>query len=433
VQPRQRAAELDAVFERWSMTQFTAAAGASAVSVAEVMTRLRDHLVAEAEIARAGRPADMPAPAPGFQPVPVPAALGEALAAFAEAHEPDDQVMLPPELAAATIAALAAEPHRQPGRARLDGVATGRAAEATGRARVLDQAHRLNDQQGAAGVVPLLEQLVAAPMPAPLHSLLRRAALQVMAEVERETARRERGSYPDRAVDPAMALVVASREVPPPPALAPPAAEASTPPPVPLLEPGKPVSQLMTAWIDHSKTSRRDETSEKTLLDRAVARDLFVEICGDLPINEVTTAVCEDFVEQLMAVPAMHGRGVFAGLSAREALELADRMDQEAELKRGADGRATTERRLAKGTINKHLSSLEGGLAKHMGLLAGASSPFVQARFAKKEVTASPSFVRRMPNDGLMRGMFHGPLFTGHDDSANRGAPGRPRAVACMC
>ncbi len=44
-----------------------------------------------------------------------------------------------------------------------------------------------------------------------------------------------------------------------------------------------------------ARGSHRDNTSEATLRDRAVARDPFVEICGDLPLNHLTRAACDAF------------------------------------------------------------------------------------------------------------------------------------------
>ncbi|SDB75018.1 hypothetical protein [Belnapia rosea] len=426
---RQRAAALDAGFERWVMARVLRAAEPGSVSLAETMVLLRDHLIAEAEMAAADREPDEPMPRPGFQPVPVSETLLSQLTTFAEGNT-GGEADLPADLAETAMAALAVVPRQPPGRPQVDGAGAARAAAGLGRARILKQAYVLNDQAAAAKMVPLIEELVGTAIPAQLHALLRRSALEVMAEVEREMAQRARGIRPDAALDPTMAMTLARVEVTPPVA-APPIAElpVATPPWVPAAPVAsgastETVSQIMTKWIEDSSKSRCDSTSEKTLRDRAVARDLFVEICGDLSLNQVTRAVCDDFVEQLMAVPAMHGRGEFADFTARQSLERADRMDQETEQKRGADGRTATVPRLAKGTINKHLSSLEGGLAKHMGLPPGSSSPIVQARFSKQEVEGSPAFVRRMPNDDLMRGMFHGPLFIGHDGSANRGAPG---------
>ncbi len=45
-------------------------------------------------------------------------------------------------------------------------------------------------------------------------------------------------------------------------------------------------------------------------------------------------------------------------------------------------------------------------------------------RFSKKDVRSAPAFVRRAPGDELLRAIFHGPLFTGHDGAAGRAKPG---------
>ena len=205
---RQRAAALDAGFERWVMGRVLGMAEPGAVSLAEAMARLRDHLIAEAEIAGAERAPDEPMPRPGFQSVAMPEALLNQLVGFADNHAAGE-ADLPADLAGATIDVLTTAPRQPPGRPRVDGAAAARAAGGLGRARMLKQAYVLNDQAAAAEVVPLIEELVGASIPAQLHALLRRSALEVMADVEREMALRARGIRPEAALDPTMALTLA--------------------------------------------------------------------------------------------------------------------------------------------------------------------------------------------------------------------------------
>ena len=205
---RQRAAALDAGFERWVMGRALGTAEPGAVSLAEAMAMLRDHLIAEAEMAGAECAPDEPMPQPGFQTVPMPDALLDQLVAFADNHSAGG-ACLPADLAEATTAALSAILRQPPGRPRIDGAAVARAVGGLGLARMLKQAYVLNDQAAAVEVVPLIEELVGAAIPAQLHALLRRSALEVMAEVEREMALRARGIRPEAALDPTMALTLA--------------------------------------------------------------------------------------------------------------------------------------------------------------------------------------------------------------------------------
>jgi hypothetical protein len=425
---RFRAALLDAGFERATMPPPSAAAAGTAVTLRDAMARLRDHLIAEHERTRAARPADPPRAAPRSEAIAFPPDLVEELVAYAERGGAAEGDELPEALAARACEALAGGPKPPPGPPTARGASAARAHAALGRAGVLAAALRANDLGVADRAMAAMEAATGAAVPPGLEGLARRAALRVLIDVQGENARRELGEYPPLPDDPVMDVAIA--EPAPLRSVAEPAALAVAPEP-PSEAPAtgeKTVSVLMAEWIGKSRSSRRKPVSNKVLRDRKVACDLFVELCGDLPPSRVTRALCERFVEDLLGVPAMHGRGGYAGLTAREAIEAADREEGEpmeaggVKTGRASDGASVA--RLSRATVNKHLSALEGGVAPHLGRPEGAPSPFAQARFSKKDVKSAPAFVRRAPNDELLRAIFHGPLFTGHDGAAGRAKPG---------
>ena len=405
-----------------------AAAAGTAVTLRDAMARLRDRLVAEQEQARAARPVDPPRAVPRSVAVPFPPDLVEDLVAFAERGGAAEGDELPEGLAARACEALAAGPKAAPGPKASRGASAARAQAALGRAGVLTAALRANNLAVADRAMTGMEEATGVAVPPELDAVARRAALRVLIDVQMENARRERGEYPRLPDDPAMDVAIAE------PAPLRSVAETAAVPvaPEPASEgpaPGEEtVSALMTEWIEKSRSSRRKTVSNKVLRDRKVACDLFVELCGDLPPSLVTRAVCERFVEDLLGVPVMHGRGEYAEMTAREAIEATDRRDEElkeaggAKTGRASDGASVA--RLSRATVNKHLSALEGGVAPYIGRPEGAPSPFAQVRFSKKDVKSAPAFVRRAPSDELLQAIFHGPLFTGNDGGAGRAKPG---------
>lgn len=80
-----------------------------------------------------------------------------------------------------------------------------------------------------------------------------------------------------------------------------PAAPPEHPPPDQL------ISTLATAQIERLKASKTKKRSGKALADYVVARDLLIELMGDLPIADVTRTACEQFKELLSTLPAMPG------------------------------------------------------------------------------------------------------------------------------
>ena len=100
------------------------------------------------------------------------------------------------------------------------------------------------------------------------------------------------------------------------------------------------------------------------------------------------------------------------------AITLADKLDEEVLLSMG--DHAPGIERLSYGTINKHLTSMQTCVGKHLRRNEQGKTPFLGVRFSKKEVRENPAFKRTELTDDRVLKIFTGPLFTGYGDSDGR-------------
>ncbi|WP_207537234.1 site-specific integrase [Sabulicella rubraurantiaca] len=183
------------------------------------------------------------------------------------------------------------------------------------------------------------------------------------------------------------------------------------------------VHELVARWGE-SRTSAApdaaedDEVRVSTASGRACVARLFLELMGPVVANEFTEQSAREFKRRLQRVPTMHGRGKeFRHLSVNEAIAKADALDA---------SRSPEERtpRLSRATINSHLSAMTPALDGHAPRNLKGELPTLAVRFSKKQVEAQQTFVRKQYDDRELRAFFSGSIYTGHDGSANRTAPG---------
>jgi hypothetical protein len=181
------------------------------------------------------------------------------------------------------------------------------------------------------------------------------------------------------------------------------------------------VSEVIAASISRMENATTKKRNAKSVRDYGVARTLFLELMGDMPVDAVTTDVCEQFRELLGSVPAMHGKGAaFAGMQAPESIAKAN-ADDDMALVTGDDPDAASQHaRLSYGTINKHLTSLQTCMGSRLTRDQNGQTPLLAVRFSKAEVRANPAFRRTQLTDERLVAIFHGPAFTGFGDGDNR-------------
>lgn len=85
-----------------------------------------------------------------------------------------------------------------------------------------------------------------------------------------------------------------------------------------------PLSQVFQLWADDKRMNDGDNRStQKTINDFSSTITRFIELFGDLPVNQITRAVCQDFRNLLGKFPA-RGKGL-RGLSATQLMEKAEK------------------------------------------------------------------------------------------------------------
>jgi integrase len=445
VEARRRAALLDAEFERLTMTIPT---GTNPVSTTfgSVLAEFRDKIIIEEQARRAAEPPSGPARANLPQEVTMTPDLVRRLLAHAGG---DEGTMLPPDLAGETCAALDATPKPPTEAPSMMGASARRFQESLGRAAGHALLHRANETAASATLADSFLQARGIVLPDQIRPLFHRNALRAMAEAEIDVAGRERLGTSGSAADPVLNIIIghitvspapqattanaitmmaaasapAEEAVPAPPATAPRTATeahadqiSSQPPPTQTPT----VEAAMTAALGTMRNSKRVKKTNKALRDCEVAAALFAELMGDMPVSAVTEEVAENFVEKLLTVPAMHGRGKeFRGIPLNTAIALADALDEEASLTVKGDD-ASKIPRLSYGTINKHLTSLQTCLGKHLPRNEDGKTSLLAVRFSKQEVKENPGFRRTELTDDRVLKIFTGPVFTGYGDSDGR-------------
>lgn len=439
---RRRAALLDAEFERVIMTIPTGTNMVSA-TVGNVLADFRDTIIIEAQARRAAEPPAGPAQANLPQEVAMAPDLAARLLAQAGS---DAGAMLPPDLAEETCAALDAAPKPLTEVPSMMGASARRLQESLGRAAGYALLYRANDTTASATAADGFLQERGIALPEHLGALFQRHALRAMAEAEIDVAGRERLGTKAPTADPVLNIIIGNITLSPAPqaamahapaaviattalaeqpvpalaATAHPAAMASQADQPTLRQPPTPALTVKDAIAEALKAMRKSKrlnTTKKALSDCEVAGELFVELKGDMLLSEVTEQVVEDFVDTLLTVPAMHGRGKeIRDLPLTAAIALADALDEEASLAAKGDD-APKIPRLSYGTINKHLTSLQKCLGKHLTRNDEGKTPLLAARFSKKEVKQNPAFKRTELTDNRVVSIFTGPVFTGYGDA----------------
>jgi integrase len=428
-------------------------------SLGAALAAFRDHVIIEAERRRASRAPDEPAVAGRGPSTAFPTALLRRVLALAESVGEEGEAVPPQALADDICALLDSAPTAATPLARAEGASERRAQTALGRAKVVRSLFRSNDLAVADGAIAGFTETYGITIPPVMAAMFRRHATAVLGEVETENARRERGIYPAAGLDPCLSLPLQPaplvkrwtlRPAEPPVASVPDSAVVAETTPVPehgtdafgegleaqgsgstgdtappadrVEHPAscRLISTLATAQIECLKASKTKKRTKKVLADYVVARDLLIELMGDLPIGDLTKKACEQFKELLSTLPAMHGKAErFRNLTAQESIRLADADDEVEDLKveAGADPDSVTRHsRLSFATINKHLSSLQTCLGENLPVDRKGKTPLVAIRFSKTEVKANPAFRRSGLTDERLTAIFHGPAFTGFRD-----------------
>ncbi|MFC7734242.1 site-specific integrase [Roseomonas sp. GCM10028921] len=311
---------------------------------------------------------------------------------------------------------------------------------------MFERAFRANDADLAQEAIQRFEGEEGLELGPTVRPIILRYALRVLAEVERDRARREMGEYPPAAVDPVMSLLATG------PATIQPSQEVRSDevrPQAPVVSPGAPkqdelrpdgpvqpalvgrrVSEVVREKVAALEAKPDDERSGKLIRDWIVAGRLFVELCGGLGLHEVTEEVASEFVRLAARVPALHGKpGELRGITALEAIRRADEVDAAAlrdTVHLGVEPEeAPRVARLSVATINKHLTSLQSMLGGVLPRDAEGKSALVAARYSKKAVRRGATFDRQQLSDDRLRKIFHGPVFTGFGDAeGDRFVPG---------
>ncbi len=405
--------------------------GYDAAVLRQELARYRDQLIVEHRRANLSRPPDPVVAA--TRPVEVPVALEflSRLAGFAAGAGDDvldKPIDLPADLAAEIRATSTAPENPQPPTFR--GASERRAQLALANVARCVIALSVNDLSVADRRLRELSDATGITIGPEMLDVARREMLLTMIDVHQQIAELERRhpARPDRDSDCRECTGSkrpASSETLPPVvssghAEATPASEAEPAPAVT-------ITKAMNDFIARSRASAREPVSAKVLRDRETARDLFRDLVGDVAVTDIDDETVGRLVEDLLRLPAKHGRGIYAGLSARDAIQRADEHDVEADVAAPRDTREKKKlltERLSRATVNKHLSSLEGGIAPLMNLRPGERSVFLRARFSKLEVKKRPAFKRRAPSDDLLAQIFQGPRFTGHAGDTLRASPG---------
>ena len=421
-------------------------------TLAGILVGLRDRVVAEGEYRRAARAPDSAVPPPCSTPAPLPAALADEVlnlvaAADAALDEPPAGKVVPAALADGIIRVVqcAGASNRV---ARYPAAAARAAGAAALQARAADRALLENDlDKGSRALEAIMVERGGPHLPPDVMQVAARGALRALAAAYREDARRELGIYPERFEDdPALNVLVAAPVAEP--AQPAPATAALPTPTEPEPTPGQTTANeharpsngpLVTETIREAiaRLTKRNGHA-KTPRDLSVAGRLFTSIISDRPIDQIQWQDAAAFRDTVVNVPSLHGKGIFEGLSAIEATELADFIDlgDRASVE-AIVGAARLEEamskapvaRMSKKTVNKHMSSLKGAVVpwfdrNRQDRQPKGWSPFNGEFFSKAEVKADTRVIRTALSDTELHALFSSPLYTGHTDDRVRAKPG---------
>jgi hypothetical protein len=195
----------------------------------------------------------------------------------------------------------------------------------------------------------------------PERRRLCRMALIVAARAHEINARREWGDYRDgwpqsAGVPPSELPGNTGGNAPSAPALAPPGQGLSEGP-----ADAMPISESFAAFIptqSNWSAGYRKQVSQALLL--------FTSLMGDPPVNRITGDIAETFRDRLKALPAKHGKSIYAGMSPSQATISAGRLREVMKVPgdlvlfgKKALPRAQADmlsRHLTMKTVNKHLT-----------------------------------------------------------------------------
>ena len=253
-----------------------------------------------------------------------------------------------------------------------------------------------------------------------------RMALIVAARAHEINARREWGDYRDgwpqsAGVPPSELPGNAGGNAPSAPALAPPEqhrASDGVADAMPISESFALFTPTQTNW----SAGYRQQAHQALLL--------FTSLMGDLPVNRITGDVAETFRNRLKALPAKHGKSIYAGMSPSQATTTADRLREALKAKvdiiqigNRALPRAQASMlsmHLSMKTANKHLTMFTSWAAwmeeseTRSALLHRGKSPFAGKRFSKKEARKESRLAGNtrtaFPREALVA-IFGAPLF----------------------
>lgn len=197
---------------------------------------------------------------------------------------------------------------------------------------------------------------------------------------------------------------------------------------------------LSVAWQEHiaSKVAAGEWADHKTPMDAERALRLWLDLTpgGDTRTGDITRRQALDFREALRRLPARNGKGVYAGLSPRQAIAIADDIrarlaEGEAVIRVGRrDIRADEAEALAEPlsfkTANKVLTFFTGfgrwaEASERAAWFAGHRSPFTALLYPKRTIRKhadSEEAPRPFP-DQVLGLLFASPVWAGRDPFAD--------------
>ena len=169
----------------------------------------------------------------------------------------------------------------------------------------------------------------------------------------------------------------------------------------------------------------------KSLRDARKAFALMGEFFGDVPLTDIKRVRAEDFRAALDRMPRLHGKGVFKGLGLRDAINLADELEdaskagaKDARLDRLTFAQSGKIERLSPKTVNKHLTYANGmvdhAIERHE---LPIKNPFSKLLYAKK-ILGKARDQREAWSDEEIANLLTTPVWTGCHSEARRAMPG---------
>ncbi len=169
---------------------------------------------------------------------------------------------------------------------------------------------------------------------------------------------------------------------------------------------------------------------------------LFISLMGDLQVNGITGDTAETFRNRLKALPAKHGKSIYAGMSPSQAITTAERLRETmktpgnvVQFGKQSLPRAQADmlsQHLSMKTVNKHLTmftSWAGWMEEsetRSALLHRGKSPFAGKRFSKKEAKKEQRLAGRgrtaFPRNSLVA-IFNTELFLDPPDMSPTNNP----------